>query len=63
MAIVNLIDKKRLLSEASEGFSFSGEDSVVWKGRLLLFVGFALLAGGLAGSIVSTTSSSLPLMS
>ncbi|EGG08944.1 uncharacterized protein MELLADRAFT_84344 [Melampsora larici-populina 98AG31] len=51
MAIVNLIDKKRLLSEASEGFSFSGEDSVVWKGRLLLFVGFALLAGGLAGSI------------
>lgn len=52
MAIVNLIDKKHLLSDTSEGFSFSGDEGVVWKARLWLFMGFALLAGGLAGSIV-----------
>ncbi|MBW0477210.1 hypothetical protein O181_016925 [Austropuccinia psidii MF-1] len=50
MIIVNLIDKKRLISDGSEGLSLSGE-GVAWKARLLLFMGFALLAGGLAGSI------------
>ncbi|KAG0141295.1 hypothetical protein CROQUDRAFT_664017 [Cronartium quercuum f. sp. fusiforme G11] len=50
MTIVNLIDKKRLMSDGGD-FSFSAEDGVVWKARLLLFMGFALLAGGLAGSI------------
>lgn len=51
MIIVNLIDKQRLLSEGGGGFSSS--DSVAWKARLFLFLGFALMAGGLAGSIVS----------
>lgn len=51
MIVINLIDKKRLISGGSEGYSFSGNDELAWKGRLLLFMGFALLAGGLAGSI------------
>lgn len=47
MIIVNLIDKQRLLSEGG----FSSSDGVAWKARLFLFLGFALMAGGLAGSI------------
>lgn len=55
MIIVNLIDKKRLIADGSAGLSFSahGDGGVAWKARLLLFMGFALMAGGLAGSIVS----------
>ena len=45
--VVNLIDKDRVRGE--EGFSESG---AVWRARLFLFVGFALMAGGLAGSVV-----------
>ncbi len=33
-----------------------GGGSVVWRARLFLFMGFALMAGGLAGSIVSSLS-------
>ncbi|POW12034.1 hypothetical protein PSTT_04793, partial [Puccinia striiformis] len=51
MIIVNLIDKKRLISDGSAGISFSAHEGVAWKARLLLFMGFALMAGGLAGSI------------
>jgi hypothetical protein len=46
---INLIDKSSLHGDT---FSYSG-DSLVWKARLFLFVGFALIAGGLAGSVVS----------
>ena len=49
MIIVNLIDKQRLLSEGG----FSSSDPVAWKARLFLFLGFALMAGGLAGSITT----------
>lgn len=49
MLIINLIDKERLLS----GGSFGGEPNIVWRARLFLFIGFALMAGGLAGSVVS----------
>jgi len=37
-----------------EGGGFGGggwEGGVVWRARLFLFVGFALMAGGLAGSV------------
>jgi hypothetical protein len=47
---INLIDKSRLQGEA---FSYAGSD-LVWKARLFLFVGFALLGFGFAGSCVST---------
>lgn len=46
---INLIDKNRLQGEA---YSYSGT-GLIWKARLFLFLGFALIAGGLAGSCVS----------
>jgi len=50
MVIVNLIDKDRVRGE--EGF---GDSRAVWRARLFLFISFALMAGGLAGSIVSVS--------
>lgn len=44
--VVNLIDKDRIRGE--EGF---GDSRAVWRARLFLFIGFALMAGGLAGSV------------
>ncbi|KAI9450844.1 hypothetical protein BJY52DRAFT_1300697 [Lactarius psammicola] len=44
--VVNLIDKDRVRGD--EGF---GDSRAVWRARLFLFVGFALMAGGLAGSV------------
>jgi len=35
---------------SADGFSYS-ESGVAWKARFVLFLGFALLAGGLAGSV------------
>jgi hypothetical protein len=42
------IEKTRL---AADSFSYSG-NGVAWKARVVLFLGFALMAGGLAGSVV-----------
>ena len=47
MLVINSIDKGRL---SADTFSYSG-NGVAWKARLVLFVGFALMAGGLAGSV------------
>lgn len=44
---INSIEKSRL---SAESFSYSGSE-VAWKARLVLFMGFALMAGGLAGSV------------
>ncbi|KAF5378775.1 hypothetical protein D9615_006895 [Tricholomella constricta] len=44
--VINLIDKDRVRGE--EGF---GDSRAVWRARLILFIGFALMAGGLAGSV------------
>jgi hypothetical protein len=52
MLVINSIDKNRL---AANSFSYSGE-GIAWKARLVLFLGFALMAGGLAGSVVSPLS-------
>ncbi|ORY85490.1 hypothetical protein BCR37DRAFT_344814 [Protomyces lactucae-debilis] len=46
MIIVNSIDKSKLTGDSY------GESSLAWKAKLVLFVGFALLAGGLAGGLV-----------
>ncbi|KAF7967807.1 hypothetical protein HWV62_33003 [Athelia sp. TMB] len=46
MLVVSLIDKDRIRGE--EGF---GDSRAVWRARVFLFIGFALMAGGLAGSI------------
>jgi len=47
MTVINSIEKSRLNSDS---FSYSG-NGVAWKARLVLFLGFALIAGGLAGSV------------
>ena len=47
MLVVNLIDKDRV--QGNEDF---GDSRAVWRARLFLFIGFALMAGGLAGSVV-----------
>ncbi|KAL5536639.1 VPS68 [Sanghuangporus sanghuang] len=47
--IVNMIDKDRIKGE--EAYA---DPRAVWRARLILFIGFALMAGGLAGSVVST---------
>ena len=48
MLVVNSIEKARL---SADSYSYSGT-GVAWKARLVLFLGFALMAGGLAGSVV-----------
>ncbi|KAF8331290.1 uncharacterized protein EI90DRAFT_3057413 [Cantharellus anzutake] len=49
LLIVNLVNKANLRGEET---SFSGsETNLVWRARLFLFMGFAFLAGGLAGSV------------
>ena len=47
MVIINSIDKSRL---SGDSFSYSG-DGVAWKARVVLFMGFAAMAGGLAGGV------------
>ena len=51
MIIINLIDKDRLTGEGA--FGGAGDSRAVWRARLVLFLGFAMMAGGLAGSVVS----------
>ena len=51
MLVINSIEKSRL---SADSYSYSGT-GVAWKARLVLFLGFALMAGGLAGSVVSDT--------
>jgi len=48
MLVINLIEKSRL---SADDYSYSGS-GVAWKARVVLFFGFALMAGGLAGSVV-----------
>ncbi|KAL1954777.1 hypothetical protein VTO42DRAFT_725 [Malbranchea cinnamomea] len=47
MLVINSIEKSRL---SADSFSYSGS-GVAWKARFVLFLGFALLAGGMAGSV------------
>jgi len=47
MLVINSIEKTRL---SADSFSYSG-NGVAWKARFVLFLGFALMAGGLAGSV------------
>lgn len=47
MLIINSVEKTRL---SSDSFSYSGS-GVAWKARVVLFLGFAALAGGMAGGV------------
>lgn len=49
MLVINSIEKTRL---SADSYRYS-ESGVAWKAQLVLFLGFALMAGGLAGSVVS----------
>lgn len=53
MLIINLIDKDRV--QGNEDF---GDSRAVWRARLFLFIGFAFMAGGLAGSVVRPITTS-----
>ncbi|KAF9360583.1 hypothetical protein BGX26_008726 [Mortierella sp. AD094] len=50
MIIISCVDKESLRGD-SFTFSSSGSASVTWVARLFLFIGFAFMAGGLAGSV------------
>lgn len=54
MFIINIVDKARLQAAGGgDGFSFAGSaGDADWQAKVVLFLGFASLAGGLAGSIV-----------
>ncbi|TLD23931.1 hypothetical protein PspLS_06592 [Pyricularia sp. CBS 133598] len=47
MLIINSVEKSRL---GADSFSYSGS-GVAWKARVVLFLGFACLAGGMAGGV------------
>ena len=49
MLVINLIDKDRIRGDEY------GDSRAVWRARLFLFIGFSLMAGGLAGSVVRLT--------
>ena len=48
MLVINSVEKARL---SADSFSYSGS-GVAWKARVVLFLGFASLAGGMAGGVV-----------
>lgn len=48
MLIINSIEKQRLSDDYFGSFDGSG---VAWKARVVLFLGFAMLAGGMAGGV------------
>ena len=53
MLIVNSIEKSNLFSDANNSNSFmNGGGNTAWAARVILFCGFSLLAGGLAGSFM-----------
>lgn len=47
MLIINSVEKQRL---SGDSYSYSGS-GVAWKARVVLFLGFAALAGGMAGGV------------
>ncbi|RLV96507.1 Vacuolar protein sorting-associated protein 68 [Spathaspora sp. JA1] len=51
MLIVNSIEKSNLFQDSNVSF-MNGGNSNAWAARIILFLGFSLLAGGLAGSFM-----------
>lgn len=51
------MNKAHLRGDGDSSAYTSSENNIVWKARLFLFLGFAFMAGGLAGSVVSAFSS------
>lgn len=54
MTVINLVEKSRLQSGMAFGSEYgTGNDS--WQAKVVLFMGFAFLSGGLAGSVLILT--------
>lgn len=51
MAVINLVEKRRLQSGIAFGSEYGGS-SDSWQAKVVLFMGFAFLSGGVAGSVV-----------
>ncbi|KAF9998498.1 hypothetical protein BGZ80_007575 [Entomortierella chlamydospora] len=51
MIVITCIDKAALTGDTFSFSSGGGGTSVAWKARVFLFIGFAFMAGGLAGSV------------
>lgn len=51
MIVINSLDKVQLISASSNGFD-SGAVSLQWQARIVLFIGFSLIAIGLNGSFL-----------
>lgn len=54
-----MLDKSHLRS-AFSGDSWGSDGPAAYRARIVLFIGVALMAGGLAGSLVSLISPLLP---
>lgn len=52
MLIVNSIEKANLFNDSNNSFLSSNGNNTAWVARVILFCGFSLLAGGLAGSFM-----------
>lgn len=52
MIIVNSIEKLNLIGDNNNSFLGGGSGTQTWAARVILFFGFSLLAGGLAGSFM-----------
>lgn len=53
MLIINSVEKARLASDSIgySGIGMGGGGGVAWQARVVLFLGFASLAGGMAGGV------------
>ena len=51
--VTSLLDKSHLHS-AFSGDSWGSDGPAAWRARVVMFIGVALMAGGLAGSLVSS---------
>ncbi|KAF9896334.1 hypothetical protein BX616_007666, partial [Lobosporangium transversale] len=51
MIVISSIDKAALRGDSFSFSSGGGSASIAWKARVFLFIGFAFMAGGLAGSV------------
>jgi hypothetical protein len=52
MMVINTVEKSRLSAESFSFGTSSGYSSADWQAKVVLFLGFAMLAAGLSGSVV-----------
>lgn len=52
MIVVNSLDKVQLIGNNNSGFNDNSITTIQWQARIVLFIGFSLLAVGFSGSIL-----------